>query len=195
MSRGHPWDGVAVLLVDGNNLLHALQGQAGPAALRDLLGRLAAAVPGSVDATVVLDGPPDPGAPMHAHVRRGLSVRHSGRASADTVIVELIEARPFLRRADVVAVTNDVELADRVLHAGGRRRSVGWLEQRLAERTLPRAAGGSGGSIGGPRPAAMTPAPGAASPEAGEGEPERRPWRPGRGATRKRGNPRRGARR
>ncbi len=187
MSRpADPWHDVSVLLVDGNNLLHAVAGDPGPGPLRSLLARLAAAVPRVVDATVVLDGTPDPGAPARTRIRAGLLVRHAGRVEADALLVQMVEARPFLERAGVVVVTNDAILQGHVRRAGGRCRPVGWLEAQLTGR--PQAATAPGTSIGGSRP----PRRAEDRPDDRDGEDDRRPWRPGRGATRKRGNPRRG---
>lgn len=216
MTRSDPWEGVGVLLVDGNNLLHALEGHAGPVAVRGFLARLTDRVPPGVEATVVLDGSPDPGTPMSTRLRRGLAIRHSGRSSADSLIVQLVEGHPYLLRAEIVVVTNDAELSDRVRRAGARPRPVAWLALRLTESRRPPAAPGT--TIGGPRPGIDRrpggPAPGqdhrghgkraGGSPRdsgpgrgaerdaGGDEEHPREPWRPGRGATRKRGNPRRG---
>ena len=181
-----PWHDVSVLLVDGNNLLHAVAGDPGPGPLRGLLARLAAAVPRTVDATVVLDGTPDPGAPARTRVRAGLLVRHAGRIDADTLLVQMVEARPFLERAGVMVVTNDAALQGQVRRAGGRCRPVGWLEAQLTGR--PHIASAPGASIAGPRPPRRE----GVRPDDRAGDDERRPWQPGRGATRKRGNPRRG---
>ncbi len=210
----HPWADVAVLLVDGNNLLHAVAGNAGPASLRGLLPRLAAAVPPDVDTLVVLDGPPDPGGPARVRIRRGLTIRHAGRIGADAVLVAVVEERTFADRAGTLVVTNDVALGDEVRRIGGRVRPVRWLQERLDEPPVVRP---PGASIGGPRPGrarqgmvngrASTGRSGAGGPrtagEAGaaaetdgtddrERDAARPSWAPGRGATRKRGNPRRG---
>ncbi|HXQ95326.1 MAG TPA: hypothetical protein VN800_00240 [Candidatus Acidoferrales bacterium] len=231
--QARPWQDVTVLLVDGNNLLHAVAGDAGPASLRGLLPRLVAAVPPDVDALLILDGTPDPGAPSRMRIRRGLAIRHAGRVSADAVIVQLVEAKPFEDRAGVLVVTNDLALTELVRHTGGRARPVRWLEERLGEPAVARA---PGASIGGPRPAGAfgrtpehgggigtrgrwgaggspgTPGPASsAGPMAardarrdgeagtagdrgpdGERDAVRPAWAPGRGATRKRGNPHRG---
>ena len=205
---------MAVLLVDGNNLLHAVAGNAGPAPLRGLIPRLAAALPAELDAVVVLDGPPDPGGPARVRIRRGLAIRHAGRMGADAVIVAMVEERAFAERAGTLVVTNDVALGDEVKRIGGRGRPVRWLQERLAE---PPAVRPPGASIGGPRPARGRTgvgraadllgrpgaggrgAPGqtgavAATEGAGDEDADaaRPAWAPGRGATRKRGNPRRG---
>jgi len=196
---GDQWAGIRILLVDGNNLLHAVSGGVGAPALRGLLARLAAGIPAEIDATVVLDGMPDPGAPARTRVRRGLDVRHSGRGSADALIVQAVEAWPFSARDGVTVVTNDIELAVAVRRAGGRSQRVDWLEQRLGAGGR---SGAPGTSIVGSRPRARVPTPRDAGASGGAGEPgdrtvrdegpDREPWRAGRGATRKRGNPHRG---
>ena len=129
-----------MLLVDGNNLLHAVAGNAGPASLRGLLPRLVAAVPPDVDTVVVLDGSPDPGAPSRMRVRRGLAIRHAGRVSADALIVQLVETRPFPDRAGVLVVTNDLALTE----AGPAQRRAG-PARRLA-RGPPERGGGRPGT-------------------------------------------------
>lgn len=199
---GDPWRDVTVLLVDGNNLLHAVAGSHGTGPLRGLLARLAAAVPREVEAMVVLDGPPDPGAPARTKIRAGLLVRHAGRIGADALLVQAVESRPYLERAGVLVVTNDAALQEQVRRAGGRSRPVTWLETLLTahpQAAAPVAGMVAGASIAGPRPRRPTPQPPPArrgappgGPESGGEEDERRPWRPGRGATRKRGNPQRG---
>ncbi|MGC8634102.1 MAG: hypothetical protein ACP5VP_05485 [Candidatus Limnocylindrales bacterium] len=201
---GDPWRDVTVLLVDGNNLLHAVAGSHGTGPLRGLLARLGAAVPRAVEAMVVLDGPPDPGAPARTKIRAGLLVRHAGRVGADALLVQIVESRPYLERAGVLVVTNDAALQEQVRRAGGRSRPVTWLETLLTthpQAGAPAGGPGTGASIAGPRPRRAVPqppparhgAPGAA-PGPADDEDERRPWRPGRGATRKRGNPQRGRR-
>ena len=99
MSRPRePWRDVHVLLVDGNNVLHALAGSAGPDTLRTFLARLRARLPAGTDTMVILDGSPDPGAPMSARVAPGLGIRHAGRVSADLALVAAVETHPFALR-------------------------------------------------------------------------------------------------
>lgn len=214
MSRPRlPWQGVHELLVDGNNLLHALAGSADPGALRLLLARLQASVPPTVTTSIVLDGHPDPGSPGRVEARPGIVVRHAGRVSADRALTDELAGRPVAARAVVVVVTNDNELRGQVLRLGARAEPVAWLVQRLGSRPLePRARGTRGpGTAGlapvaqppqtgpfvrsrppGPRTAGLAPADRpTGGPPPGDEEEERTPWSPGRGATRKRGNPRR----
>jgi hypothetical protein len=195
MSRGAPFDGVRLLLVDGNNLLHRTAGGPGPVAARILLGQLRATMPPGMNAIVVLDGPPDPGGPMRETAGRSLEIRHAGRLSADDVIVGLVAAQPFEGRSRTVVVSDDRALRDRVARLGGVARRLHWLEESLTlPRRGPRSAAGS--SIAGARPALPAAGRPTAAPDAGtvddpDGTDERR-WEPGRGATRKRGNAHRG---
>lgn len=181
-----------LILVDGNNLLHRMHGSAHRAHQRPLLARLSAAVPAEVEAIVLLDGRPDPGGLDRGRLRRGLEVRHSGGVDADTVLVELVAARSFTERATVVVVTDDRALTERVRQLGGRTKRLDWLIGSLIDegpsRSAP-AAGRNARPLARPQRAGDERRGGMSDEEGGE---ERPPWRPGRGATRKVGNPRRG---
>lgn len=176
------WRGTRLLLVDGNNLLHALAGSAGEGPLRMFLARLQAALPAGTLATVLLDGAPDPGAPMHVRVRPGLDVRHAGRHGADQVMVNEVERHPFAARDAILAVTDDGDLRARVHRLGGRTQPTRWLIERLDEPPPSRDRAAPGASIGSTPPRIPRTPP----------DPDARRWQPGRGATAKRGNPRRG---
>lgn len=178
-----PLAGIDLVLVDGNNLLHRIAGGPDRQATHLLLGRLRAALPPGVDGIVVLDGPPDPGAPFRERLRPGLEIRHAGRQDADTVIVGLVRARPQLRRGATVAVTDDRGLTERVRAAGGLTRRLDWLVALFGREAAPT-------SIG-----AATPPDQAETAGRGPRTAPREPWRPGRGATRKRGPGRRAPRR
>jgi hypothetical protein len=171
---------IEVLLIDGNNLLHRLAGSADPAALRGLLPRLAAAIPENIAATVMLDGHSAPGSGRSQRVRRGLEIRHAGSRSADEALLDLVRAAP----RGTTLVSDDRALRDKAQHLGAHTERLAWLEDLLRQGS-----GGSVGSVGiggGGRPTrSIEPEP--------ETEIERQPWRPGRGATKKRGNPRRQA--
>jgi hypothetical protein len=210
-------------VIDGNNLLHALVGGVDASALREFLARLRATLPTGVMGTIVLDGPPDPGAPMRARVGTEILVRHAGRSGADRVIVETVEALPLVARGGVVVITNDLELRGRVAHAGARAEPVAWLIERLGSRPLdvpaakpsrpvspgqwPRPRLGAAHPVQGPGPdlrrrtRAVMPSDWEALGPSGPAprDPSHGPagaadvggWHPGRGATRKHGNPRR----
>ena len=76
----------------------------------------------------------------------------------------------------ITLVSDDRALTDRARHLGAMTQRLDWL-QNLLDHPPPAAAKAGIGARKPPRP-----------PRA---EPEREPWQPGRGATRKRGNPRR----
>ena len=173
------------------------------AGLRWLLPRLRAWRPANVTITVMLDGHPDPGEAHRRRVATGVEFRHSGDYDGDSAIVATLRARPYAERSRTIVVTDDRQLGDRVRHTGGMVRRLDWLVNGLAasvgepapaagpirgNATTDTAGSGPRRSrrrIGaGRRPSAPRDQP---TPDASE---EREPWRPGRGATAKRGNPR-----
>ncbi|HEY7590781.1 MAG TPA: NYN domain-containing protein [Candidatus Limnocylindrales bacterium] len=172
------------LLVDGSNLLHALTRDGVGAPPAALIGRLRGVVPASVGIELVFDGPPEPGM-YGARVASGLIVRYGDRRSADQVLVHLVdEARAAggTRRSvdNVLVVTDDAELRRHLLSRGARVAGTNWLIGRLERGRLAAPATGN------PR------APAIANVSADkDAEAERRGWQAGRGATTKRGNPRR----
>lgn len=175
-----PFAAIEVLLIDGNNLLHRLAGSADPSALRGLLPLLTAAIPGDIATTVMLDGYSAPGTGRSQRVRRGLEIRHAGSRSADDALLDLVRTNP----RGTTLVSDDRALRDKAQHLGAHTERLAWLEALLG-----RVAGGSVGSVGIGGRSRPAPAPESEPPA----EVERLPWRPGRGATRKRGNPRRQA--
>jgi hypothetical protein len=177
--------GVERLLIDGNNLLHRVSGGPDAGALRLLLARLKTAIPAPTTAIVMLDGHPAPGTQRRQRVRRGLEIHHSGSLSADDALLNLIRDAAPQTRAATTLVSDDRALTDRARHLGARTQRLTWLEELLASaaRGSVGIGGGSVGIGGGRRPQ-----PGS------DVEDDREPWKPGRGATKKRGNPRRGCR-
>jgi hypothetical protein len=189
MPRTGDTDALHTLLVDGDNLLHAIRGSRDDRGVAWLLPRLARWRPAGLRVVVTLDGHAAPGESPRGRVASGIEFRHAGARSADDLIVELLAQQPFADRAGVAVVTRDRGLAERVRRVGGLTRSLDWLVARLDDpsaSTPGRAAPGAAGNIGQGRPVPRdeTPDP---------GDDERTAWKPGRGATRKRGNPRRGA--
>jgi hypothetical protein len=165
------------LVVDGTNLLHALGrgGERPPATA--VTGRLRALVPPAVTVTVVLDGSPAPGA-VDRRLAAGIEVRHAGRRTADALIVDVARDDP----PGTLVVTDDRALSAAVRAIGAATARTAWLAGRLERQRLQAPAAGR------PRPPAATgPPPGSH----GDEELDARRWAPGRGATRKRGNPRR----
>ncbi|MFM2106299.1 MAG: hypothetical protein RL338_1331 [Chloroflexota bacterium] len=200
--RGDPLEGIERVLVDGNNLLGALRraGAAAPVPAGALVGRLRAALPATVRIELVFDGPPDPGS-GGVRVASGVTVRYSGRLTADALLVRLAaEAAPFQPggAAAILVVSDDTALGAELRRHGAIVAGTAWLIGRLG-RTQ---AGGPGvgnrrdASIGNGRPPRSGPAGGAGGRVAGPDEPEdeRSGWRPGRGATAKRGNAKRAPR-
>ncbi len=203
-----PFSGTSRLLIDGSNLLGLMARQQASAPPTTLIGRLRALAPATVQIEVVFDGPPDHGL-RGDKIAPGVSVRHSGRRSADALLIDLVDQERIRNgpsgAAGLLVVTDDNELRRSLRMAGARVAGASWLLSRL-ERVAtprgssvgnprpPRAPGGSGPAGRGSRSCRARPA--RAAPSAlgddGDGQPERSPWKPGRGATAKRGNPRRG---
>ena len=183
-------EGVGRLVVDGTNVLHALSrtpGQLPPAAL---IGRLRAVVPPGVSVVVILDGSPEHGL-VSRRIASGIEVRYSGRGTADEAITQLVEREAVGGQrgggpgtSSLLVVTDDIELAGFVRRAGARTVRNSWIVDRLARQRLSSPAPG--------RPVAGAGPTGSPSGTSSGDEPEERRWSPGRGATRKRGNPHRG---
>jgi hypothetical protein len=191
-----PLLGTERLLVDGSNLLYALgRGRAGPAPAATLIGRLRAVVPPGVRIEIVFDGPPEPGL-RGTRIASGLTVRHSGRATADSLIEHLVAEgiggggtveAAHSAGAAILVVSDDIALGSAVRRRGGRTVGTAWLIRRLERGALSAPAAGA-------RRRPIGPAPGQ-STAVGDEDDDALRWRPGRGATRKTGNPRRGRRR
>lgn len=190
-----PFSGTARLLIDGSNLLGLMARQRAETPPTTLIGRLRALAPASVAIEVVFDGPPDRGL-RGTKVAPGVSVRHSGHRSADALLIDLVDQERMRTgpsgAAALLVVTDDADLR-RALRAGGARvAGATWLLSRLERSQRP-----SGASVGNRRPPRAAGPTTAGAPrgtggEAGADGEERTPWKPGRGATVKRGNPRRG---
>ena len=182
-------EGIERLIVDGTNFIHALGQVGSPLPPVALIGRLRAIVPPSVAVTVVLDGSPEWGL-VARQLAAGLEVRHSGRFSADELILRLVTTTPFGAgggggRGGLLVVTNDIELSESIRRAGARTVRNTWLIDRLGRQRLASPSPG--------RPTAPSPDSGSPAPDspAEDAHPSLGRWSPGRGATRKRGNPRR----
>jgi hypothetical protein len=177
-----PLAGTDRLLVDGTNLLHALRrdGVGVPAAA--VIGRLRGVVPGNVGIELVLDGQPDPGM-YGARVASGLVVRYGGRRTGDDVLLRLVDEAYAAVGGDragtenILVVTDDRELRGKLSARGIRTAGTRWLIGRLERGKL--SAPSTGNARGPLRSAAQAT------------DDDRPGWRPGRGATTKRGNPRR----
>ena len=178
------------LLVDGTNLLHALSQSKVAAPRSALIGRLRGAVPASVAIDVVFDGPSEPGL-RGERIASGLRVRYSGGRTADDVLLSLVDETRAndgaLGTAAILVITDDRDLRHALQAKGARTARTAWLLGRLERTTRstgPRPPSQGSTSGKGPRPQ-----PGSEEDPENEGR-----WEPGRGATVKKGNPRRAPR-
>jgi hypothetical protein len=152
-----------------------------------------------VTITVMLDGHPDPGEAHRRRVATGVEFRHSGDLDGDTAIVSTLRNRPYAERSRTIVVTDDRQLGDRVRHSGGMVRRLDWLVNGLAA-SVGEAVPAGGAAQASKRPPTgigggkRRPVPGD-QPAHGDADEEREPWRPGRGATSKSGNPRKAPKR
>ena len=193
---GHDRDPLAAtqrLLVDGTNLLFSLSRGGGAAPAAALIGRLRAIIPAHVTIELIFDGPPERGL-RNERIAAGTVVRYGGARSADAVILTIVDDVRMLDGADGTAglliVTDDRDLKYGARMRGARTAGSAWLLGRLGSGRL------ASPSIGNPRPPrragdGSSSASAAASKSADGDESERVGWRPGRGATTKRGNPKR----
>jgi hypothetical protein len=190
-----PLEGVDRVIVDGTNLLHSIRRGPSPLPPAALIGRLRAAVPSTVGIELVFDGPAEHGL-RGARIASGLLVHYSGRRTADELIVSLVDGARIAAGPsgadNVLVITDDAALRAAVSGLGARTTRAPWLVTRLARERL---ASPSTGNRRSPRPPGPggSGAPSDADAEAATDD-DRPGWRPGRGATRKRGNPRRSRR-
>ncbi|MFL5649940.1 MAG: hypothetical protein ACJ777_01535 [Chloroflexota bacterium] len=177
------------LLVDGTNLLHAMSKASGGAPQTALIGRLRGAIPASVTIELVFDGPPERGL-RNERIAAGIVVRFSGARTADAVILTIIEDVRLVDGADgtaaLLVVTDDRDLRHGAHVRGARTARSAWLLGRLGTGRL------ASPSVGNPRPARGGPplTPAASQPAADTSDDDGPSWKPGRGATTKKGNPR-----
>jgi hypothetical protein len=162
---------LVLLLIDGDNLLHDVRGGRDEGGVAWLLPRLVRWRPPQLRIIVALDGHPASRSSGRTKAAPGIVFRHSGSRTADDLLIDLLKQQSSADRARTAIVTRDSVLQARAHRAGGRTRSTAWLERQIAARDRP-------------------PAPGPGAPPEGD-EDERSPWQPGRGATVKKGNPRR----
>ena len=115
------------VVIDGNNLLHRLPSRARSRGdvRRQVLDTVRSE---GLSITVVFDGPPPQGSPAIEHLGR-VTVRYSGPASADDVILKLIPDGGAA--AQWVVVTDDRGLRDRARRRGAGVRSLAeWRNRR-----------------------------------------------------------------
>jgi hypothetical protein len=194
-----PLTGTDRLLVDGTNLLYVLSRTPDAAPQAALVGKLRGFVPPSIGIELIFDGMPDRGM-RGERVASGLIVRHAGRRSADELLMSLVdEARAAVGvegLAGLLIITDDRALSRALRDRGARTAGAAWLIARLDQPKLSSPSVGnkrppstsrsaSKGSSGGGGAEGDDPSDGPSPEDAHVG------WKPGRGATTKRGNPRR----
>jgi YacP-like NYN domain len=186
------------LLVDGTNLLYALSKTSSASPPAALIGRLRGAIPAATTIELVFDGPPERGL-RNERIAAGVIVRYSGGRTADNVILTMIEDVRLIDGPDGTAtlliVTDDRDLRHGARLRGARTAGSAWLLGRLDSGRL------ASPSVGNPRPARSGRPPasrtGATLPStspalSSDGDPaemDRPSWKAGRGATTKKGNP------
>ena len=121
--NGTALEGIEILLIDGNNLLHRVSGSADPSAQRTLIPRLRGAIPPTIATVFMLDGHADSGVTRSEKIGRGFEIRHSGSASADDAIMRLIQDTPANERSGVTVVSDDRALRDRAHKLGAAPRA------------------------------------------------------------------------
>ena len=136
----------------------------------------------------MFDGPAERGL-RNERIASGLVVRYSGARTADSVILTIVEDVRLVDGADgtasLLVVTDDRDLRHSTRLRGARTAGSAWLLGRLGSGRL------ASPSVGNPRPPRPTKAStSAAATDGDEDEGDRRGWAPGRGATTKKGNPR-----
>jgi predicted RNA-binding protein with PIN domain len=151
-------EGVERLVVDGTNVLHALQRSTSALPAAALIGRLRSIVPAGVSVILVLDGTPEHGL-VSRHIASGVEIRYAGRLTADDVIARLVEYEFAASNAGTLVVTDDIALSNTVRRSGGRTTRNGWLLDRLDRQRL------SAPSVGRP----SSPSPAGPPPGAGAG--------------------------
>ena len=179
-------DDVDLLLIDGDNLLHDVRGSRDEGGVAWLLPRLSGWRPAHLRIVIGLDGHPPQGEASRKKATRGIEFHHSGRRSADDLLIDLLKRQPFAGRSRTAVVTRDRGLQARANRAGGQTRSVDWLMRQVSG---PAQGGGKSSrpvGVGQGKPAAQK-----HYDPYGPEEDETASWEPGRGATKKKGNPKR----
>ena len=165
-----PLAGTELVLIDGTNLLHALgrgsrnagdsnpkqrEADGPPVPPSAVVGRIRGVIPAGVRVELLFDGRTSG---VTGRLATGMSVRYSGRASADSVIVEAVEGQAMADGPastwSILVVTDDRELRGRVAALGARSAGTTWLLRRLGtgrDLAPARSAIANGPRDGGPR--------------------------------------------
>ena len=179
-------DDLDLLLIDGDNLLHDVRGSRDEGGVAWLLPRLSGWRPQHLRIVIGLDGHPAPGVAGRLKASRGFVFHHSGRRSDDDLLIDLLRAQPFSGRSRTAVVTRDRGLQARTTRAGGQTRSVDWLMRQVKGSSKAGAKGSTSASIGQGKPTTTSHYDPYAPDEGDDSS-----WQPGRGATKKKGNPKR----
>jgi hypothetical protein len=182
-----------LLVVDGTNLLHAMQRTPGAAPPAALVGRLRAIIPGAIAIELVFDGPAEHGL-RNERIAAGVRVRYAGRRTADAAILGRLDD---VHRDDgpagtnaILVVTDDRDLRHAAQLRGARSAGAAWLLGRLDSPRLVAPAAGNVRPPAAPRHATSPDLTG----DPTDTDDDRPRWKPGRGATTKKGNPRKAPR-
>lgn len=182
------------LLIDGTNLLHALSKARAVAPPAALIGRLRGVIPAGVTIELVFDGPPERGL-RNERIAAGVVVRYSGGRTADAVILTMIDDVRLLDGSEgtvtLLVVTDDRDLRHSARLRGARTAGSAWLLGRLDAGRLSSPSVGNARPARQPRANAGTGSGAGAGADADPAEEDGPRWQPGRGATTKRGNPKR----
>jgi hypothetical protein len=134
-----PLAGIVRVVVDATNLLHARArmrgwggaggGDGAPLPPTAFVAGLRAAIPAAIPIDLVFDGPP---AGVSGRLASAMHVRYSGHRSADQVVVEIVAGAGDRAGGahDVLVVTDDAALRDRVRAVGARTCGTAWLLAR-----------------------------------------------------------------
>jgi hypothetical protein len=179
--RPDPFLAASLLVVDGRNVLGVMRRSGGDLPAQALLSRLWTVVGPRTRILVVFDGMRDGGAILPQRSSR-LAVRWSRLESADDLIVRIVADAPV----GTLVATDDIELGARVRAFGADSVRSRQLVERFARQHAAAPAVGHARPTPPPSEGRRTPG------DDGTGPDDRRAWRPGRGATRKKGNPKRG---
>lgn len=122
-----PLSGVELVLVDGNNLLGSSRLPAGA-----VIGPIRAAIPAGVRVELFFDGPPRG---VTGRLATAFSVRYSGRATADSLILDVVTRQGREHGPagtwSILVVSDDRELRDAARMAGARSAGAAWLAGRV----------------------------------------------------------------
>jgi hypothetical protein len=140
-----PLAGVELVLIDGNNLLHALGGPRSPSSAAGqplpqsaIVGRIRGAIPAGVRIELIFDGSPHG---VTGRLATAMTVEYSRRATADQLIHDRLARQ--LREGGpastwpILVVTDDRELRDGARDRGARSAGTAWLLRRLAGTDRP----------------------------------------------------------